>query len=213
MALPNMRTFSTVDKFGVSIDQSQGQGPLIMPKVKYKWRVLFYGLGSPEDTADAITLNTNSLTLPTLTHETIRIHSYNSSAYYAGKHEWGTLSLVVRDTYDNTVALAVGRHAQRKLDHYQQTSFMSAADYKFKMVIQQLTGGHGSDGVTANYLLEGCFVETYDWGDLDYSSSEARTISMTIRPDNVIHEGPGIGGEYSIFANPGEDPRHNTINR
>jgi hypothetical protein len=211
MAIPFPRTITTVDKFGVSIDQNQGQGPLLMPKVKYRWRVLFLGFGNASSTAEPLTLNTNSITIPTLSFETQQIHSYNSRSYYPGKHEWGTCSMVVRDTYDNTVASAVGAQLQRQLDHYNQTGWRSSADFKFKLIVQQLDGGH--DRAVENIHMEACFLENAEWGDLDYSASDARTISLTIRPDNVIFETEGPGAEYTTFANPGNDPLSIFINR
>lgn len=211
MAIPYPRALKTVDRFGVSIDQDQGQGPLLQPHVKYRFRILFLGFGKPEETAEPLTLNTNSVTLPNLTHETIQVHSYNSRAYYAGKHEWGTFQLTVRDTFDNTVTKAVGRQMQRQLDHYNQTGFASATDYKFRTMIQQLSGGH--DDARQNYQMEGCFIESLEYGELDYSVSDMRTITMTIRPDNVIVEGEGAGAEGSVFASPGDDPFNTTLNR
>lgn len=211
MSIPYPRNQTTVDKFGVSIGGSdQGNGPIIMPKVKYRFRVLFTGFGNREGTGDPLSLNTNTVTLPTLTHETQTVHSYNSRAYYAGKHEWGTCTLVVRDTYDNRVSRNVGRQLQRQLDHYNQTGWRSASDYKFNMYIQQLDGGH--DSAVENWFLEQCYLESVDYGDLDYSNSEARTISLVIRPDNVIIEAEGNGGANSIFVDPGADPLSTTIN-
>lgn len=200
-----------LDKFGVSIDADQGQGPLIMPKVKWKFRVLFLGFGSPEGTAEPITLNTNTVSLPSLSFQTQTIDSYNSKAYYAGKHEWGTAELAVRDTFDNTVSRHVGSQLQRQLDNYNQTSYQSAADYKFKVIVQQLTGGH--DAAVANYHLCGCFLENVQYDSFDYADSSPRVITMTIRPDNVIFEGEGAGTANSIFVDPADDPRTRFISR
>lgn len=213
MAVPFPRSggFSTVDKFGVSIDQDQGQGPLMQPKYQYRFRVLFFGFGGDGRSAESLTLNTNNLSLPTLSHEEMQVHSYNSRAYFAGKHEWSTMTLAVRDVYDNSVTREVGRQLQRQLDHYNQTGFRAGADYKFRMVVQQLDGGH--DTTTENWHMEGCYVTNVEYGDLDYSASEMRMITMTIRPDNVILEGEGSGGENTVFTDPGADPLSTIINR
>lgn len=211
MAIPYPRGVRTVDKYGVSVSGDQGNGPLSQPKVSWKFRVLFLGFGSPESTAEPITLNTNSVTLPTLSHESVEINSYNSKAYYAGRHTWSEMSLTVRDTVDNTVGTSVGAQLQRQLNHYQQTSFLSASDYKFRMMVQQLTGGH--DDAISNWTMEGCFLLNVEWGQHDYSSSEPMTITMSVRPDNVIIENFGQGTEYSIMADPGPDPMHTPIAR
>ena len=33
--------------------------------------------------------------------------------------------------------------------------------------------------------MEGCWLQNVDWGDLDYSSSEAVSITLTIRYDHA----------------------------
>lgn len=212
MAIPYPRGggVCNLDKFGVSIDGDNGQGPLLQPHTQYRFRVLFFGFGTREGTAEALTLNTNTVSVPSLSFETQEVHSYNSRAYYAGKHEWGTAELAVRDTVDNNVTRVVGAQLQRQLDHYNQTGFQSAADYKFKMIIQQLTGGH--DSAAQNIHLCGCFLADVNYESFDYSSSAMRNITMTIRPDNVIHEGDGQGGQNTIFADPGDDPFTQTLN-
>jgi hypothetical protein len=211
MSLPFPRTGAcNLDKFGVEL--SGTRGPLLQPRVQYRFRVLFFGFGSREGVAEALTLNTNTVTIPNLSFETQEINSYNSRAYFAGKHTWGTASLQVRDTYDDSVSRAVGAQLQRQLDHYNQTGFQSASDYKFKMVIQQLSGGTSADDVNQNIHLCGCFLEDVTYDGFDYASSAMRNIEMTIRPDNVIIESGNSGEEFTVFANPGVDPRTSAIN-
>lgn len=211
MAIPFPKTVRTVDKFGVSLNGNNGNGPLLQPKSVYRFRVLFLGFGRPENQGEPLSLNTNNVSLPSLSHDVVEVHSYNSRAYWAGKHQWSTFSLTVRDTVDNTVTREVGRQMQRQLDHYNQTGFMSATDYKFRCMIQHLTGGH--DQALSNWTMEGCFLENVEYSALDYSTSDNATISLTIRPDNVIIEGEGSGGQNTIMTNPGQDPYNTTINR
>lgn len=206
MSIPYPRSggVCSLDKFGVSLDQNQGQGPMIQPHVKNKYRVLFYNFGAMGETAEAISLNTNSVTIPTLTHQSHEVHSYNSIGYYAGKAVWGTSSLVVRDAADGTVMNHIGAQLQRQMDHYNQTTYLSAADYKFKMIIQILSGGH--DVAMRNIHLCGCFLESAEQESLDYTTSDMVTWSMTVRPDNVIIEGQGAGSYGDTMRIPVEDP-------
>lgn len=206
MAIPYPRSgVCAPDKFGVSIDGNSANGPLLMPRVSYRFRVLFIGFGAPEGVAEPITLNTNTVTIPSLTFDQMEIHSYNSRVKIAGKHNWGDATLNVRDTYDDQVSRAVGAQLQRQLDHYNQTGYQSAGDYKFKVIVQQLDGGH--DTANNNIHLCGCYLSNVEYDQFDYSSSAVRNISMTISVDNVIHEGAGEGGLNSTWAAPGLDPR------
>lgn len=196
MTIPMPPQVKTIDKFGISARGNQGQGPLLQPKVKYRFRVLFLGFGASGNTAEPLTLNTNTCGIPSSNTEMKEIHSYNSVAYYAGKHTWDAIDLSVRDTVDNTVTKQVGLQLQRQMDHYNQTGYRAGQDYKFTMMIQMLDGGH--DSANSTWTLEGCFLTKVSYGDLDYSSSDMMNISMNIRYDNAILEDQS--GTNSIFG-------------
>lgn len=208
MTIPSPSPVKTVDKFGISVSGNTGNGPILQPKLKYRFRVLFLGFGGAGNTANPITLNTNTCTLPTLTHESVTVNSFNSRAYFEGKHEWSTVELTVRDTVDNAVAKAVGAQMQIQLDHYNQTGYRAGQDYKFTMQIQLLNGGHDSANVA--WTLEGCFLTNVAFGEVDYASSDPLTISMTIRPDNCIIE--SADGQNSILPTVAADLLNNFIN-
>ena len=211
MTIPLPPPVQTVDKFGINVTGSTGQGPIHQPKLKYRYRVLMLGFGQGAIgggvATDPITLNTNTCGLPTLTHEEVTVHSFNSRAYYAGKHEWSDIELTVRDTVDNTVTKAVGAQLQTQLDHYNQTGYRAGQDYKFTMQIQLLNGGF--DSATCAWTLEGCFLKSVAYGEVDYSSSEPLNITMTIRPDNCILEDES--GINSIFPAIAADPLNDFI--
>ena len=202
MTIPVPSPVKTVDKFGVSITGSGGNGPLLQPKLRYRFRVLFLGFGGAGSTAAPITLNTNTCGLPTLTHEEVTVHSYNSRAYFAGKHEWADVELVVRDTVDNSVTKMVGAQLQTQLDHYNQSGYRAGQNYKFTAQIQMLNGGHDTANVA--WTLEGCFLKSVAYGEMDYSSSEMMNITMTLRYDNAILEDQT--GTNSIFPTVPADP-------
>jgi len=192
----------TVDRFGISVTGSQGQGPLHQPKLRNRFRVLFLGFGGAGNGAAPLTLNANTCSLPHMTTEDKEIHSYNSIAYYAGKASWGTIELSVRDTVDNTVAKVVGAQLQRQMDHYNQTGYRAGQDYKFTMQIQMLNGGHDTANVA--WTGEGCFLSDVNWGETDYASTDPINITMTVRADNWIEE--SLEGQNSIFASIPVDP-------
>ena len=214
MAIPYPSTVSTLPKFGISNTGDTGQGPIRMPKVKYRFRVLFLNFGNSTDHGQALTLNTDTCTLPKLTFETQTIHSYNSRVYFPGKHEFGELTMVVRNVVSNEVEKAIGAQNQKQLDAYSQTGWRAAQDYKFTMMNQDLDGSHTATSVISSWTCEGCFLQGSDWGDLSYAESAGRTISLTIRPDNCILE-EFAGGANSMWpdankANPsGPNPQGN----
>ena len=119
-----------------------------------------------------------------------------------GKSEWDDISMVVRDTIDNTVTKSVASQLQVQMDHYNQTGYRAGQNYKFTTIIQLLDGNY--DTGSAAWTLEGCWLPSVEYGELDYSSSEMQTITMGIRYDNAILE--SMDGANSIMTNPATDP-------
>ena len=58
----------------------------------------------------------------------------------------------------------------------------SGSEYKFGMVLQQL---NGNDTVIEEWAYEGCWIKGSDYGEGDYSSTEAMKITLEIRYDMV----------------------------
>jgi hypothetical protein len=191
-------TVETLSKFGVP--HSGGQLGMLQPKVKYRFRVVFIDFGSGLQQGD-LTRQVVSVGKPSLKHPPQEVHSYNSTAYYAGKHNWDEINIVLRDDISNRVSFLVGSQVQKQLNHYEQTGFSAGINYKFTMLIDTLDGGNTidtpgtrgipgvSNGILERWTLEGCFITSVEWGDLDYSSSDAQTISLSIRPDNCTYVG------------------------
>lgn len=192
---------STLSKFGVPLEGGR-QGPILQPKLKYRFRVRFLNFGGIGNQANALTLNADSVSIPELSQDAQEVHAYNSRAYYAGKHSWGTSQIVVRDDVTNTVTRNVAAQEQRQLDHYNQTGYRSATDYKFTMLIEVMDGGN--DAVLEQWTLEGCFVTTVDYGDMNYSESGYKTITMTIRPDNCTYVDEAGN---RLMSSPSSDPQ------
>lgn len=207
MTIPTPPAVNTVDKFGVSVTGSQGQGPIMQPRQKYRFRVLFLGFGGTGNAAAPISLNTNTCGLPTIEHQEVEVNSYNNKAYYAGKFSWSPIEIVVRDSVDMTVQQNIGAQLQLQLDHYNQTGFRAGQDYKFTTQIQYLDGGYDSAGPA--WTLEGCWLQRVSYGELDYSASETVTITMSLRFDNAIIESGA--GTNSILSNPPVDPLSNFL--
>jgi hypothetical protein len=171
---------------------------ILMPKLKNRWRVTFVGIGASAggNSAD-LSMQAVTVTRPNLTFEQIKLDRYNSSAYIAGKHEWEPCNLVVQDDITGKASGIIRNQleAQQKLigaDGPWMATAATASAYKFGMKLEQLDG---NETVVEQWLLEGCFIAGSDFGDLDYSTAEAVTITMQVRFDHArqVLEQLGLG--------------------
>jgi hypothetical protein len=81
----------------------------------------------------------------------------------------------------------VGEQLQKQLDFAEQASAASGIDYKFLTKFEVLDGGNGTDvGVLETWEISGCYLSEVNYGDMNYGTSEAVSISMTIRFDNAV---------------------------
>lgn len=175
----------TLSKFGVPLGGGGGRGGILQPKIKYRFRVRVINFG-PIAGGIALTQQVQSVTKPTISHESIPVHSYNSTGYYAGKHTWEPISLVLRDDITNSVSRLVGHQVQKQLNHFEQTGFTSGINYKFVTLIEVMDGGN--DGILETWTLEGCFLENVEYSDMAYDDSSFHTITMSIRYDNATQD-------------------------
>lgn len=177
---------STLQNFGVPLGGGTGRGGILQPKPKHRFRVRVFRFG-PISGGIEFTQQVISVSRPTVASQPVAVHSYNSIAYYAGKPEWSSVELAVRDDVTNSVSRLVGHQEQKQMNHFEQTSAVAGSNYKFEMYIETLDGGN--DGVLEWWWLEGCFLENINYDQFDYQSSEAMTISMTVRYDNATQQG------------------------
>jgi len=182
--MAEIQTNETRSKFGVPVTGATGSG-ILMPKLKYRFRVTMLGGFAGEPEARALTQNVMSVTRPSVSYEEVILDSYNSKSYVQGKHTWETITLTMRDDITNSVSKLVGAQVQRQLNHFQQTTPAAGNDYKFDMHVEVLDGVNA--GASEVWFLEGCFLTTVNYGDNDYSASDSATIELTVRFDNATH--------------------------
>jgi hypothetical protein len=167
-----------------------------MPKLKYRFRVSFenFGVSTPRT---ELTKQVVDFARPQVTFEPQTIDLYNSKVYYAGKPEWQTTSVNLRDDASGQVARLVGEQLQKQLDFMEQASAPSGIDYKFITRCEILDGGNGAATPTVleTWELYGCFLTDVNYGDLSYGESTPVQIAMTIRYDNALQTpiGSGLG--------------------
>ena len=177
-------------------DQSSATQGLLMPKLKYRFRVVFENLGVSTPRTE-LTKQVIDFTRPSVTFEEIPIEVYNSRMYLAGKHTWATTTANFRDDAGGHVSRLIGEQLQKQLDFMEQASASSGIDYKFTTRCEILDGGNGSSEpvVLETWEMYGCFIAEANYGDLNYGSNEPVTIGINMRFDNAIQTpiGSGVG--------------------
>lgn len=167
--------------------QSSSSQGLLMPKLKYRFRVLFENFGVSKPTTE-LTKQIVTAGRPNLTFDQVELHVYNSRVKYAGKHTWEDVQIVVRDDVTGAVSKLVGEQLQKQFDFFEQASASSGIDYKFTTKIELLDGGNGAyePNVLETFELLGCYLKQAQYQQGDYSNSEAMDITLSIAYDNAV---------------------------
>jgi hypothetical protein len=179
-------------------DQSSPTQGLLMPKLKYRFRVMFenFGVSTPRT---ELTKQVVSVARPNLTFEEISLPIYNSTLKLAGRHTWADITCSVRDDASGAVTRLIGEQLQKQMDFLEMSSAASGIDYKFLTKIEILDGGNGANEpvVLETWELYGCYLKGANYQDLNYGTNEAVTIEMSIAYDNANQtpEGTGVGTE------------------
>jgi len=177
-------------------DQSSPTQGLLMPKLKYRYRVVFENLGVSTPRTE-LTKQVMTFTRPTINFEEIEVPIYNSRIYLAGRQTWDAVSATFRDDAGGNVSRLIGEQIQKQMDTLEQASASSGIDYKFVTRCEVLDGGNGTStpNVLETWELYGCFLVSANYGDLDYASNDPVTIECSLRYDNAVQTplGTGIG--------------------
>ncbi len=177
-------------------DQSSSVQGLLMPKLKYRFRVMFENFGISKPTTE-LTKQVVSIARPNLTFEEIALPIYNSTLKLAGRHSWADVACSVRDDASGSVSKLIGEQLQKQMDFLEMASASSGIDYKFLTKVEVLDGGNGAATpvVLETWELYGCYLKGADYGELNYGTNEGATINMTIAYDNANQtpNGTGVG--------------------
>jgi hypothetical protein len=186
---------SSLDRMSVPLPGQAPQG-LLMPKLKYRFRVFFENFGVSKPTTE-LTKQVISFTRPNLSFEEITLPVYNSTLKLAGKHTWADTTCEIRDDASGQISRLVGEQLQKQMDFLEMASASSGIDYKFLTRVEVLDGGNGASEpvVLETWELYGCYLKSADYGALNYGESAPVTINMTIAYDNANQtpEGTGVG--------------------
>jgi hypothetical protein len=172
----------------VASDNAGGNQGLLMPKLQFRFRVNFLNFGVDSTGGLSLTKQVIDCGRPNLSFQEIPIHVYNSTLKIAGKHTWANINVNIRDDASGTVSKAVGQQLQKQFDFVEQASAATGQDYKFQTNIEILDGGNGTLAPTVleTWELYGCFLQSANYDQLNYSGNEAVKISLAIAYDNAI---------------------------
>ena len=180
---------SSLSKLGVPLDgnQSANNQGLLMPKLSYRFRVLFQNLGVSKPTTE-LTKQVMDATRPSPEFDEVTLDVYNSRIKLAGKAKWNDITINVRDDSLGSVSKLVGEQLQKQMDFYEQASAASGIDYKFTTRIEVLDGGNGAyePTILETFELYGCFLQKAEYAQLDYAKSDPLKIGLTVRYDNAL---------------------------
>jgi hypothetical protein len=183
----------------VASDQSATAQGLLMPKLSYRFRVMFenFGISTPRT---ELTKQVVDFTRPEITFDDITLEVYNSKVRLAGKHTWSDVTVNIRDDVLGNVSRLVGEQLQRQFDFFEQASAGSGIDYKFVTRCEMLDGGNGTNApqVLETWELYGCYLTTASYNQVQYSSSDPVQITLTIRFDNALQK-PDNAGVGSVI--------------
>ena len=186
---------ASLAKFTVPLasDVSPVSQGLLMPKLKYRFRVLFENFGVSTPTTE-LTKQVMTASRPNVQFAPQVIEIYNSKINYAGKPTWQAINISLRDDVTNAVSKLVGEQLQKQFDFLEQASAAAACNYKFTMAIEMLDGGNGA---IEPYVLErwecyGCVLNSANYQTLGYSDQAPVQIDLIIQPDNCILTNTGV---------------------
>lgn len=202
---------TTLQNISVPTEGAGSNSTLLMPKLQYRFRVLFDSFGTVGDSRE-LTRQVVDVTRPTVSFEQITLDTYNSRSYLAGKHSWEPVTITLREDANNNIQKIVGQQLQRQFDFFEQSSAVAGGTYKFQTKIEILDGGNGnttSAQVIDRFHLVGCYIENANYQTLAYATSDAVSIQLSIRYDNAIQYGvdgdiiQGVGETVSRASSAG----------
>lgn len=175
---------------------------LLMPKLQYRFRAIFSNFGTGGSTQE-LTKQVIDIARPSVSFTEIPIDIYNSKIYLAGKHEWTTTTINLRDDAQSSVTKLIGQQLQKQMDFAEQASASAGIDYKFQLTYQVLDGGNGvlTPNILESWELAGCFIQSANYNNMNYATNEPVTIALTIRYDNALQtDGKGDPSSFGALG-------------
>jgi hypothetical protein len=161
---------------------------ILQPKLKNRWRVTFVQIGGGLADSRDLTMQAVKVSRPQLDFDEVEIHRYNTIAFIATKHKWSECTMTVEDDVTSGATSVVRDQLEKQQLLIAPGSgpwlatAPEASKYKFGTRIEMLDGGIN---ILEVWHLEGCWIKSANFTDLDYSDGEKVTIDLSVRFDHA----------------------------
>lgn len=178
---------ATINDIGIP---RTGINGILQPHYRNRWRIEFF---TPGNQGRSFTSMAISAERPKVEYEEVQLDRYNSRVFLQGKYTFQPINVVLEPDIGGTVHQFILQQAERqqRLIGPDSGAFLGQAisgnSYKFAANLEQLDGDHDGDGgqPLETWKLEGCAINNFDFGDLDYQASETVKTSLQIRYDHA----------------------------
>lgn len=119
---------------------------------------------------------------PTITIADVEIPLLNTSTYVAGRFNWETIDVTLRDGIGPSTSQAIMEWVRMCAESV--TGRMGyAAGYKKNVEIEMLDP---TGVVVEKWVLEGTFITSANFGDLAMDDDSLAEVQITLRPDRAV---------------------------
>ena len=119
---------------------------------------------------------------PTITFDEVVLEHINVKRYVKGKGAWQPLEITLYDPIVPSASQAVMEWVREH--HESVTGRQGYSDFYKKDITFNMLGPVGD--VVEEWVLKGTYIETANFGDLDYASSDPAEITLTLKYDYAI---------------------------
>lgn len=144
------------------------------PKVAFRFRMLIDGI-------PAFVIKASQM--PQLEQNEIIMEHINTDFRVKGKSRWQNINITLYDPIDPSAAQAVHNWINGHHNSASGIDGFAFAEYKKDITIQAL--GPKQEPVEI-WTLFGAYVKTSNWGQMDWSTEDAKTIELTLSYDYAI---------------------------
>jgi hypothetical protein len=123
-----------------------------------------------------------NVSAPNFTDESIKLDHINTYRKIRGKREWGDMDLTLYDPITPSGAQAVMDWA--RISYESVTGRAGYSDLYKKDLTLNVLGPVGD--IVSEWVIKGAFITSMDQGSLDWSSSEALELTVTVAMDYCV---------------------------
>lgn len=158
---------------------------VLQPKLKNLWRVTFANIGGGPD-SQPLSFTAASVSRPNITYEVITVKKYTSVVHFQGGYEFDPCNIAFHDDVSGSASKVLQAQQQKQqwlvgAEGPWLSKAPEASLYKFVTYLEMLDG---REQVIERWTLEGCWLASVNYGELDYNdTSTPLEITTSIRYD------------------------------